>query len=43
MEQKPSKLNKDKCAPDKEFKDGSCFSLESLKLIAEKYNQKNIF
>jgi len=33
--------NIDKCAPDKEFKDGSCFSLDSLKLIAKKYNDTN--
>jgi hypothetical protein len=31
----------DKCAPSKKFEDGSCFSLESLKLIANKYNEKN--
>lgn len=31
----------DKCAPSKNFEDGSCFSLESLKLIASKYNKKN--
>lgn len=30
----------DKCAPSKKFEDGSCFSLESLKLIANKYNDK---
>ena len=33
--------NTDKCAPDKDFTDGSCFSLESLKLIAKKYNETN--
>jgi hypothetical protein len=33
--------NTDKCAPDKDFKDGSCFTLESLKLIAKKYNETN--
>jgi hypothetical protein len=31
----------DKCAPSKKFENGSCFSLESLKLIASKYNEKN--
>ena len=31
----------DKCAPSKKFEEGSCFSLESLKLIANKYNEKN--
>ena len=29
-----------KCAPSKNFKDGSCFSLKSLKSIAENYNKK---
>ena len=29
-----------KCAPSKNFKDGSCFSLKSLKAIAENYNKK---
>jgi len=31
----------EKCAPSKSFKDGSCLSLKSLKLIAENYNKKN--
>lgn len=31
-----------KCAPSKTFKDGSCLTLESLKSIAIKYNNKNI-
>ena len=31
----------EKCAPSKKFKDGSCFSLKSLKLIAENYNKSN--
>ena len=30
-----------KCAPSKKYKDGSCFTLESLKIIAENYNKKN--
>ena len=30
-----------KCAPSKTYKDGSCFSLKSLKKIAENYNLKN--
>jgi hypothetical protein len=30
-----------KCAPDKQFNDGSCFSIESLKLIATEYNKFN--
>lgn len=30
-----------KCAPSKKFTDGSCFTLDSLKLIAENYNNKN--
>jgi hypothetical protein len=29
-----------KCAPDKNFGDGSCYSLESLKAIAQAYNNK---
>ena len=32
----------EKCAPNKIYKDGSCFSLKSLKKIAENYNLKNI-
>jgi len=31
----------DKCAPSKKFSDGSCYTLESLKLIASKYNEKS--
>lgn len=31
----------EKCAPSKKYKDGSCFSLESLKKIAKKYNSTN--
>ena len=27
-----------RCAPHRKYEDGSCFSLESLKLIAKKYN-----
>jgi hypothetical protein len=30
-----------KCAPNKKFMDGSCFSIESLKLIAAEYNKIN--
>jgi hypothetical protein len=30
-----------KCAPSKVYKDGSCFTLKSLKKIAESYNLKN--
>ena len=38
-----SKLDPDmKCAPSKKFSNGSCFSLETLKSIAENYNKKNI-
>jgi hypothetical protein len=33
--------NKEKCAPDKKFNDDSCFTLESLQLIAKKYNEIN--
>jgi hypothetical protein len=33
--------NKEKCAPSKKFTDGSCFSIESLKKIADNYNKKN--
>ena len=29
----------EKCAPSKKFKDGSCFSLKSLQIIAENYNK----
>lgn len=31
----------EKCAPSKTYKDGSCFSMKSLKKIAENYNLKN--
>jgi hypothetical protein len=30
-----------KCAPTKKYTDGSCFTIESLKLIAENYNKIN--
>ena len=30
----------EKCAPSKKFKDGSCFTLKSLQLIAENYNKQ---
>lgn len=30
-----------KCAPDKKFNEGSCFTIESLKLIATEYNKIN--
>jgi len=30
-----------KCAPDKKFYEGSCFTIESLKLIATEYNKIN--
>jgi hypothetical protein len=31
----------EKCAPSKTFKDGSCLTLKSLKVIAENYNKNN--
>jgi hypothetical protein len=31
----------DKCAPSKNFKDGSCFEIKDLQLIAKSYNQRN--
>jgi hypothetical protein len=34
-------MQNEKCAPGKKFSDGSCFTLESLKLIASKYNSTN--
>lgn len=34
-------LTEKKCAPNKKFTDGSCFSIDSLKLIAEEYNKIN--
>jgi ribosomal protein L34E len=30
-----------KCAPSKKYSNGSCFSIETLKSIAENYNKKN--
>lgn len=33
--------NDKKCAPNKKFTDGSCFTIESLKLIASEYNKNN--
>ena len=30
-----------KCAPDKKFNEGSCFTIDSLKLIATEYNKIN--
>lgn len=30
-----------RCAPSKKFEDGSCFTLDSLKFIATKYNESN--
>lgn len=30
-----------KCAPSKKYTDGSCFTFDSLKKIAESYNQRN--
>lgn len=33
-------LKDNKCAPNKKYIDGSCFTLKSLKLIANKYNNK---
>lgn len=31
----------EKCAPSKSYKDGSCFTIEALRKIAENYNKKN--
>jgi hypothetical protein len=31
-----------KCAPSKKYSNGSCFSLETLKSIAENYNKRNV-
>lgn len=39
IDSKKNELNK-KCAPSKTYKDGSCFTYESLKQIAEAYNKK---
>ena len=36
-----NKLNQTKCAPTKKYKDGSCFTLESLQNIAISYNKRN--
>jgi hypothetical protein len=33
------KSNDTKCAPSKKFENGSCFTIESLKLIANEYNK----
>ena len=33
--------NDKKCAPNKKFTDGSCFTIDSLKLIANEYNKNN--
>ena len=30
-----------RCAPSKKYENGSCFSIESLKIIANKYNENN--
>ena len=30
-----------KCAPSKKYTNGSCFSIDSLKSIAENYNKRN--
>ena len=39
---KDVKLDPDmKCAPSKKYSDGSCFPLETLKVIADNYNKKN--
>jgi hypothetical protein len=38
--QENKELNK-KCAPTKEYKEGSCFSLNGLKEISKVYNEKN--
>ena len=31
----------DKCAPGKKFTEGTCFSLDNLKKIAEEYNNNH--
>ena len=33
--------NDKKCAPNKKYIDGSCFTIDSLKIIAEEYNKIN--
>jgi hypothetical protein len=39
---KNNKLDPDmKCAPSKKYTDGSCFSVDTLKTIAENFNKKN--
>lgn len=39
---KNNKLDPDmKCAPSKKYTDGSCFSVDTLKAIAENFNKKN--
>ena len=39
--EQPDLVEQTKCAPDKKYKDGSCFTLDSLKEIATNYNKKN--
>jgi hypothetical protein len=34
-------INDKKCAPSKKYLNGSCFTLNNLKIIAQKYNEKN--
>ena len=42
LKKKNIKIDPDmKCAPGKKYVDGSCFSLDVLKKIATKYNEKN--
>jgi hypothetical protein len=42
VKKKDLKLEADmKCAPSKKYTDGSCFTLDSLKKIAESFNQRN--
>jgi hypothetical protein len=36
-----AKIKIEKCAPSRQYTDGSCFDLESLKLIANNYNKIN--
>ncbi len=38
---KNKNLNDKKCAPSKKYSDGSCFTEDQLKKIAEKYNEQN--
>lgn len=35
------KVPEEKCSPSKKYENGSCFTLESLKKIAENYNKSN--